>query len=182
MLVAERGQNTLLSLENPTRTLVVGRFQPFHNGHLALIEQALELGEVIIVIGSAEKSRSDENPFTCRERFEMLKSVIKESEWDASKINVIPVEDIHSNEIWVSKIEMTTPEFHTVLTGNELVAQLFSERGYVIVKPKIVGAGKFSGSKIRKLISKGKNIYNRVPKSVAEIVKTVPLNFLFQKH
>lgn len=56
------------------RALFVGRFQPFHNGHLAVINQLLERhNEVIIAIGSAEESISSDNPMTAGERVEMIR-------------------------------------------------------------------------------------------------------------
>lgn len=180
-----RRQNILSSLGKPTeklRVLVVGRFQPIHNGHISLIEQALELGDVVIVVGSAQKSKSIDNPFTCRERIEMIQEVISEQKWDASQFTVIPVEDVHSNEIWTSKVEMLTPTFHTVMTGNKLVGHLFEKRGYVIIQPKLFNPSKFKGTLIRKKYIKNKKIENLVPTSVAKYLKSLDLNFLSQKN
>lgn len=55
-------------------TLVfIGRFQPFHNGHKAVIDQALKQAKkVVVVIGSAYQPRSIKNPFTFEERVEMI--------------------------------------------------------------------------------------------------------------
>ena len=37
------------------RGLVIGRFQPFHNGHLELVHEILnECEELVLVIGSAQ--------------------------------------------------------------------------------------------------------------------------------
>ncbi|MBR9681233.1 MAG: nicotinamide-nucleotide adenylyltransferase [Candidatus Altiarchaeota archaeon] len=166
----------------PLRVLVIGRFQPLHEGHVSLIEQALELGEVIIVVGSAQKDRTHENPFTCRERLEMLKATIQEKGWDSSKLTIIPVEDIHSNGLWVAKVEMLTPKFHTVMTHNKLVGQLFSEKGYVVVEPKPLHPEKFNGSKIREDFLKGKVIKGRVPKCVEKIMSMLNFTFLVQKN
>jgi len=47
------------------RGLYIGRFQPYHLGHQAVLEKiAREMDEIIIVIGSAEASHTLENPFT----------------------------------------------------------------------------------------------------------------------
>ncbi|EQD45121.1 nicotinamide-nucleotide adenylyltransferase, partial [mine drainage metagenome] len=51
------------------RAFVVGRFQPFHNGHLHVIKEILsQYSSVIIGIGSAQYSHTMENPFTAGER------------------------------------------------------------------------------------------------------------------
>jgi len=53
----------------------IGRFQPFHDGHKAVVDRALELSEkVIIVLGSHNQPRSFRNPWTSQERREMIQS------------------------------------------------------------------------------------------------------------
>ena len=48
---------------NPS-LIVLGRFQPFHNGHASMIEAALELGQGLrICIGSSEAEQSLDNPW-----------------------------------------------------------------------------------------------------------------------
>ena len=55
------------------RGLVLGRFQPFHFGHLELIKEMVkEEIEPLICIGSAQHSHTSENPFTAEERKEMI--------------------------------------------------------------------------------------------------------------
>ncbi len=49
------------------RGLYIGRFQPYHLGHQAVLEKiAEEVDEIVIVIGSAQESHTAENPFTRR--------------------------------------------------------------------------------------------------------------------
>ena len=63
--------------------LFVGRFQPFHNGHLHAVKFALGKVDVLwIAIGSAQKSYEKKNPFTAGERLTMIKAVL-----DVNKIN-----------------------------------------------------------------------------------------------
>lgn len=51
----------------------IGRFQPFHDGHLGVIRTALEYGnEVIIAIGSSNQARTPKNPWTFAERREAI--------------------------------------------------------------------------------------------------------------
>ncbi|MEM3079801.1 MAG: adenylyltransferase/cytidyltransferase family protein, partial [Thermoproteota archaeon] len=52
-----------------SRGLFIGRFQPFHLGHLKAVEYIINrVDEVIIGIGSAQYSHTLENPFTAGER------------------------------------------------------------------------------------------------------------------
>lgn len=44
--------------------LILGRFQTLHKGHEYIIDKALDLcEEVLILIGSSDKSGTIENPF-----------------------------------------------------------------------------------------------------------------------
>ena len=61
------------------RGLYVGRFQPFHLGHLGAIKEVLkEVDELAIVIGSAQYSHNPSNPFTAGERLVMIR---RENAW-----------------------------------------------------------------------------------------------------
>lgn len=53
----------------------IGRFQPFHNGHKAVIDAALKQAkEVVVVVGSSFAARSIRNPFTFEERKAMIEA------------------------------------------------------------------------------------------------------------
>ena len=58
------------------RALLIGRFQPFHKGHLAVIKKILgEADELIIVVGSSQHRDVVENPFSAEERVEMIRQI-----------------------------------------------------------------------------------------------------------
>ncbi|MDP9108408.1 MAG: adenylyltransferase/cytidyltransferase family protein, partial [Pseudomonadota bacterium] len=45
--------------------VLIGRFQPFHNGHASLLAAALAAApQVVVVLGSSFHARSAKNPFT----------------------------------------------------------------------------------------------------------------------
>ena len=51
------------------KALYIGRFQPFHKGHLKILQKlAKKYDEIIIGIGSSQYSNTLENPFTSEER------------------------------------------------------------------------------------------------------------------
>lgn len=81
-------------------TLVfIGRFQPLHNGHCAVIQRATELAEnVIVVVGSAFASRTIRNPFTYEERSEFIIKTFP-------KVITVPARDYPYNDTkWVSNV------------------------------------------------------------------------------
>ena len=82
----------------------IGRFQPFHNGHKAVIEAALEKAEqVVIVVGSSFAARNIRNPFSFEERKAMIEACFTEPQHSTykgaqgnikmSRIKVVPVSD-----------------------------------------------------------------------------------------
>ena len=61
------------------RALFIGRFQPFHKGHLEAVKMILkENDEIIIAVGSAQYSHKLENPFTAGERITMIRKALEE--------------------------------------------------------------------------------------------------------
>jgi bifunctional NMN adenylyltransferase/nudix hydrolase len=80
----------------------IGRFQPFHNGHKAVIDTALEQAkQVVVVIGSSFRSRNIRNPFTFEERKAMIEAV-----YPSDRVLVVPVSDFpYDDNKWVNAIQ-----------------------------------------------------------------------------
>ena len=79
--------------------IVIGRFQPFHNGHAALLAQALRCAEkVIVVLGSAHAARSAKNPFIWEERAEMIG--LTQDESTAARVTFLPLRDYYDERRW----------------------------------------------------------------------------------
>ena len=83
--------------------LLIGRFEPVHSGHLALLHEALRMApQVIVVVGSAWQARSPKNPFTWAEREAMLRDALPPS--DRSRVRVLPVRDYYNEAVWVQAV------------------------------------------------------------------------------
>lgn len=66
-------------LTSKTQSLgvLIGRFQPFHNGHEYLVQHALANADrLLIVVGSACAARNLRNPWTLAEREQMIRSTL----------------------------------------------------------------------------------------------------------
>ena len=85
----------------------IGRFQPFHLGHLAVIEEGLKQAEqMIILCGSAHQPRSVRNPWTVAEREAMIRGAVKPE--DNARIYIAPLMDIvYNDESWVKNVQAT---------------------------------------------------------------------------
>ncbi|MCX7274295.1 MAG: adenylyltransferase/cytidyltransferase family protein, partial [Burkholderiales bacterium] len=82
--------------------VLIGRFQPFHRGHQALLERALAEGSrVVVVLGSAMLARSPKNPFTWEERAAMVRAAAGEQ---AHRVECLPVRDHHDDERWLREV------------------------------------------------------------------------------
>lgn len=86
-------------------TVFIGRFQPVHNGHLSVIKQALaQSHKLIILVGSANRARDIRNPFTCKERIEMIESCLTMAE--RSRIFFHPLNDyMYQDTQWVENVQ-----------------------------------------------------------------------------
>ena len=55
-------------------SVVIGRFQPFHLGHLALLQHALSVApRALLLVGSAGGPRLAKNPFSADERIQAIR-------------------------------------------------------------------------------------------------------------
>ncbi len=83
--------------------VVIGRFQPFHLGHLALVREALARApRVVVVLGSAHQARSPRHPFSAAERTEMLRLSLPEAE--RARVDVLPLRDLYDETRWVQAV------------------------------------------------------------------------------
>ena len=154
--------------------MIPGRFQPPHWGHFRLFRWTLErFDEVIIVVGSAQKSHSLTNPFTAGERIEMLRLGLIDAGLPLDRVLIIPVPDIEMNHLWPRWVELLTPRFECVVSGNPLVVRLFREYGYCVVEPPMFDRDVYSATRIRRLMVEGGEWERLVPPRVAEFIKSI---------
>jgi nicotinamide-nucleotide adenylyltransferase len=156
------------------RGLYVGRFQPFHLGHLSVVKQILNgVDELVIVIGSAQYSHDLDNPFTAGERLVMIRKALEEAKLDCQRLWIVPVPDVHLHMMWVSALEGYTPEFDVVFSNEPLTRRLFREAGYKIKAIKFYDRKVFSSTQIRQKILEGGSWKKLVPKSVADFIEEI---------
>lgn len=150
------------------RTLLIGRWQPPHLGHLKLVTDAAKGGEIILAIGSAQESNTPNNPFSAGERIEMWKRVL-------SKQGITPIfvtiPDANNNEIWTKWVGLMCPPFDRAITGDPLSYRLLSGAGYRTTEPEMLRREELNSTGIREMISKGNEGWKKlVP---AEVVKYI---------
>jgi bifunctional NMN adenylyltransferase/nudix hydrolase len=83
--------------------VLIGRFQPFHNGHAALLRTALETApQVVVVLGSSFHARSAKDPFTWQERATMIASAMSAEERE--RVVYVPVRDYYEDARWADEV------------------------------------------------------------------------------
>jgi nicotinamide-nucleotide adenylyltransferase len=152
--------------------LFVGRFQPFHLGHLEAVKFALgQVGYLYVVVGSAQRSHERDNPFTAGERITMIKGALDASGVDPSKWMAIPIADADSHSLWVSSVESMVPKFDIVFTNDSLTYLLFKEQGIEVSAVPYLDRSRYSATNVRDRILERKDWEGLVPKDVARLVK-----------
>ncbi|TLX86695.1 MAG: nicotinamide-nucleotide adenylyltransferase [Thaumarchaeota archaeon] len=139
-----------------SRGLFIGRFQPFHLGHLASINFAFsKIDELIIIIGSSQASYEMENPFTAGERISMIKeSLNADPKIDCKKTLIIPIPDTSVHSTWTHHVDMLVPKYDVVFTNNAFTSFLFLERNITVIEPKLLHRSDLSGTEIRRRMIK----------------------------
>ena len=152
--------------------LLIGRFQPFHLGHLDAVLFGLSRTEnLFICIGSSNKSNESRNPFSAKERREMIISSIEPSMVERIKIFDIP--DVGDHEKWAFEIDKIVPKYDVVFTNDEFTQTLFEKREMNVVPVVLKDREKFSGTNIRKLIADDKNWQDLVPRGTKKVLDLI---------
>lgn len=146
------------------KAIYVGRFQPFHNGHLHAIGQIQNDGikQIVIGIGSCQEAQTEKNPFSYLERKAMIEKVLP-------NVKIIPIPDFNNLKLWSEYIQYKAAEVTTIYTGNNWTAKAFAKTGIKVKKLKYISPA--NGTIIRNKIKQGEDISKDVPKGIYEYVK-----------
>lgn len=156
-----------IEINKSSCALFVGRFQPFHNGHLWAVKKILEENEMIIIgVGSSQYSNTMENPFSFEERKEMIKRTLAIEGITNYKVVAIP--DIHDHSQWAKYVMDLVKGFHYVYTGSELTRKLFTQVG-VRVK-ELHRKSQISASEVRFRIIKDMDWKELIPETVIDFL------------
>ncbi len=151
--------------------LLVGRFQPFHLGHLHALEFALSrVDKLFIGLGSSNKPPQKDNPFTAKQRETMIWSSINDKMKERISIYTIPDFDNHIK--WIEAISNIVPKFDLVFSNDELTKHLYSHRSCQVISIPFLNRSELSGTNIRDLITNDKSWVDLVPSGTRDFLKT----------
>tara|TARA_B100000427_G_scaffold173280_1_gene144034 strand:- start:169 stop:783 length:615 start_codon:yes stop_codon:yes gene_type:complete len=134
--------------------VVLGRFQPLHNGHKIMIQAADSYrnenhpnSDLIISIGSANQPQNLRNPWTYEEREEMLSSWLDSSGINCYKICSIP--DIEDPPKWVKHAEKYHGTSGILLTSDLSTSELYVASGWNVVMLALSDRERLEGWRVR---------------------------------
>ena len=154
-----------------TRGFYIGRFQPYHEGHHAMVDRIRdEIDELVVGIGSADQSHTVRNPFTAGERIMMITKALAEFEMTTY---AVPIEDLNRNSVWVSHVQSMSPNFDVAYSNNPLVVRLFEEAGIEVRQSPMFQREEFEGTEVRTRMAAGDDWESLVPQTVAEVIEEI---------
>lgn len=153
--------------------LFIGRFQPLHHGHIYILNKILKSYKKLkIGIGSSQLSKIKSDPFTYEERFNFISSALNKRGISPERYEIFPIPDIFNANKWVDHVIEIVGDFDTIFSNSDWVRQLFQKKGLVVGEKIEIFKKKYSGSNVRKLISKeNKNWRRLVPKEIVNLIK-----------
>ena len=155
--------------------LLIGRFQPFHLGHLEAFRFALsKVDKLWIGIGSSNKPSEKNNPFTADERKEMILSSIDNS--ISNRIQIFLIPDLENHQKWIENIDMIIPDFEVIFTNDELTQLLYSKRGKKVISVPFKDRTILSGTNIRNKILGDQDWQTMVPDGTKTILEKIGAN------
>lgn len=160
---------------------LIGRFQPFHLGHLYLIKKSFDkVDKLIIGIGSPNKSDKD-NPYSLKQRIVMLKKVINKEKLQNKIIKIIPIKDYPGDDdLWLIKTKKVAGNFDVVIGNNEWVNGIFEKARYSVIRFGFFKRYLLEGVKIRRLMREGGEWQERVPDYLINQISPLrPSHFVF---
>ena len=150
--------------------LLIGRFQPFHLGHLEALQFALsKVDKLWVGLGSSNKPVQKNNPFSAEERKQMILSSIDNTMKEKISIYFIP--DLDNHVKWIEKIDTIVPKFDIIFSNDELTKHLYSKRNVQVIAIPFLNRNVLSGTNIRDLIISDQKWDNLVPQGTRNFLK-----------
>jgi len=152
--------------------LLIGRFQPFHLGHLEALQFALsKVDKLWLGLGSSNKPIEKNNPFSADERKKMILSSIDDAM--KSKIVIYFIPDVDNHVKWIEQIDTIVPNFDIVFSNDPLTNHLYSKRTVQVVSIPFLKRDQLSGTRIRDLIKSDQKWDTLVPSGTELILKNL---------
>lgn len=150
--------------------LLIGRFQPFHKGHLYFVKKTLQEAEKLVIgIGSANIS-DENNPLDYETGRKIIKAVVYKEKIEDRVIKIVPLDDFFNDEKWLNNVKKQVGDFDLVVGNNEWTNKIMEKAGYPVKRFPYYKRYLYEGWRIRKLSKEGKKWQDRVPKYIIPLL------------
>ncbi len=151
--------------------VIIGRFQPFHRGHIALVKEVLHRqGKIIIIIGSKQYSRVPENPFTSEERIQMVRRTTRGLRIPTRAVDIFAIDDKHDAKKWTEEVCALLPPNAIIYSNSEWIRELFRSRGFCLGEVLKFNFEAYNGTAIRTKLYAGQDWTRYVPYGTKQII------------
>lgn len=133
--------------------LFLGRFQPFHEGHLSCLKHIRKTStDVIIGLGSAQYSREKNNPLSCKERMAMIPRILDDADLGFDHVFLVPIPDIHNAALWMQNVKLVFDNAITLYSNNDWVRGLAEDVSIDVGEKVEFDVANLNGTRVRQLI------------------------------
>lgn len=143
--------------------IVIGRFQPFHNGHKYLIEKAFEYCDKIFIMVAGANLNDENNPYSSKKRLEIVEKFVEKEGLTEKVIKVFSHNNHPDDTIWLKRLLKKTGPVEVVIGDNEWVNGIFEDANIPAVRIGYHKRRTLEGKKIRKLKERNGKWEDRVP-------------------
>lgn len=156
------------SMKKHQVALFIGRFQPFHNGHLYSLKKSLEVAETVkVVVAKSNVSGTPDDPWDYKIRKQMVCEVAHAQGILKRVAKICSCPDYPSDARWLSEIKKRAGQFDVVVSNNEWVLRVMREAGIPVYESGLYQRDELEGAKIREMMRRGDERWKlRVPKEV----------------
>ena len=152
--------------------LLIGRFQPFHLGHLAALQFAIpKVDKLWLGLGSSNKPIEKNNPFSIEERKKMILSSIDDS--IQNKISIFPIPDLDNHVKWIQNIDTIVPDYEIIFSNDPMTEHLYSKRNVQVFAIPFLKRDQLSGTRLRDLIKSDQKWDDLVPEGTKLILENL---------
>lgn len=164
----------------------IGRFQPLHLGHEHIIREALKIAKrVLILVGSAYQPYSIKNPFSIKDRENMIKTV-----FPGANVHVLGVPDFPYNDTkWLNYIQNIARVYISSEEKATLIGHSKDKSSYYLslfpqwASTSVPNFNNISATPIREMILNEQNGYKHlVSPAVYKIINSIDLTLQKQEY
>jgi nicotinamide-nucleotide adenylyltransferase len=151
--------------------LVIGRFQPFHKGHLFMIREALKIADTLVIALGSSNISNESNPFTFEQRKAMFDEILKHEHLKDKIRRIVPSPDFASDKQWANELIKNAGHFDLVISNNDWTCDVMQEAGYKIERIPFFEREKYQATFVRDLMKTGGDWQERVPGYIIDFLK-----------